>query len=308
MIAFADTLRFDRVPLYARFVRVYIIDPPLAACVGIVAGFSVTPITPMLLVRVLLLVAMGVVLFYIVHALDDITGVKTGVDVLTAPRKAATGEPKLLASGILTMLEAKSLVAFLLAVVILLAIPVLLTASLPALVAILLATVITGQYSYGARWSYRGLGELTVLTNFAACAIVPYIYITGHLTRNMAFIGLLVGVSIVFVTFCSNFLDYNEDLRAGRRSIMVMLGVHRTKIVFAALDCVFWLLYLIGLVRGMLPPAAWLVFVLLPTHVLAVWHFTQGNAPVARRLCFRNNRMHAVLLIVALLIHGAGWL
>src|SRR6185503_3961487 len=99
------------------------------------------------------LFAMGIVLFYIVHALDDITGVKTGTDLKTAPRKARIGEPKLLASGVLSMREAKLVVWTLLAVTAALAVPVLAFAPPVAVVAIVLATFITGQYSYGARWS-----------------------------------------------------------------------------------------------------------------------------------------------------------
>ncbi len=297
-------LKLARLPLYARFVRVYIVDPPLAGLVGIIAGFGVVaPDVPSVL-KVLLLEAMGVVLFYIVHALDDITGVKTGTDLKTARRKAEIGEPKLLASGVLSMSEAKSIVRALSAVSGVMAFWVFAFAPPQAIVAIILATVITGQYSYGARWSYHGLGELTVLLNFAACVIVPYIYITGGLSARIAGIGLLVGMSIVCVTFCSNFLDVEEDTSTGRKSLMVLLGVRPTKILFTTLVSAFWLLYAGSWWRGIVPRGAVVVVALLPFHALAIHCFWTDRPLRARKLCFYGNRLHAVLLAGALWVEN----
>lgn len=299
-----QTLSLARLPLYARFVRVSIVDPPLAAAVGIAAGFGVVEPGVSRLLKVLLLFAMGIVLFYIVHALDDITGVRTGTDLKTAPRKARIGEPKLLASGVLSMREATRVVWTLAGVTVAIAAPVFVFAPPPAIVAIVLATVITGQYSYGARWSYRGLGELTVLLNFAACVIVPYLYITGQWSTRVATMGLLVGLSIVCVTFCSNFLDLEEDAGTGRKSLMVLLGVRRTKILFTAVIAAFWLVYAISWWSAVVPRGAAVVLVVLPLQGLALRHFWKDRPMAARRLCFYSNRLHAVLLAGAIWVHS----
>jgi 1,4-dihydroxy-2-naphthoate octaprenyltransferase len=297
-------LKVARLPLYARFVRVYIVDPPLAALVGIVAGFgAVSPTLPRIL-SVLLLLALGVVLFYIVHALDDITGVKTGTDVRSAPRKAELGEPKLLASGLLSMDEARGIVFVLTLVAGVLALPVLALAPPKAILAIVLATLITGQYSSGARWSYHGLGEATVLLNFACCVIVPYVFLTGELSLQITLLGLLTGLSIVMVTFSSNFLDFEADAATGRKSLMVLFGVGPTKLLFAAVSGCFWLLYVTFWLRHLVPPATAAIAVLLPLHILAVRHFWHDRAQAARRLCFISNRLHASLLVLALLIEN----
>ncbi len=289
-----------RLPLYARFVRMYIVDPPLAAMVGIAAGFGAVAPRAASVLKVLLLLAMCTVLVYVVHVLDDITGLKTGTDLKTALRKAKIGEPKLLATGVLSLGEARSVLLVLVAVAAGLAVPVLAFAPPRAVVAIILAIVIAGQYSSGARWSYHGLGELSVLLAYGALAVVPYVYLTGEFGSRILWIGLLVGLAIVLANFCSNFVDVEEDASTGRKSLVVLLGVQRTKILFTALVAGFWLLYATCWWRGVVPRAAAVVAALLPFHMLAVRYVWNDRPLEARRTCFTSNRLHAVFLTASL--------
>lgn len=294
-------LRLSRLPLYAKFLRVYIVDGPLAMLVGLCAAFREVPLTAVHLVKALVCVALGTVLFYIVHALDDITGVKTGTDVKTAPRKAQMGEPKLLASGQISMAEAKALVRWLAVAALGLLCAFSVMATWPVVALALAAILITGQYSYGARWSYRGLGEANVVLNFASCVLVPYAFLTGRVTERMMLLGLLCGLFIVVVTFCSNALDYAEDRATGRRSLHVLLGPRRIKIAFIGLLASLWALYAAGLITSALPPALPALLV-APLHVLAARYFVSERFDRARVHAFRANRLNALIICLTLLV------
>ncbi|WP_437967077.1 prenyltransferase [Sorangium sp. So ce260] len=294
-------LRLSRLPLYAKFVRVYIVDGPLAMLVGLCAAFREVPLTAAHLAKALICVALGTVLFYIVHALDDITGVKTGTDVKTAPRKAEMGEPKLLASGQISMAEAKALVRWMAAAALGLLCAFGAMTTWPVVAFALAAILITGQYSYGARWSYRGLGEANVVLNFASCVLVPYAFLTGRVTERMMFLGLVCGLFVVVVTFCSNALDYAEDRATGRRSLHVVLGPRLVKVAFIGLLASLWALYAAGLAASMLTPALPALLV-VPLHALAARHFLAGRFDIARAHAFRASRLNAFIVCLTLLV------
>ena len=295
-----------RLALYAKFVRVYIVDGPLAMSVGLVAALAQVPPSLEALAKGAWMLGLGTLLFYLVHCLDDITGFKTGTDRATAARKARIGEPKLLASGDISLAEARAIAKVLAAASSFLLLGVVWTAPWYVSLTAVAAIIVTGQYSYAAKWSYRGLGELTVVLNFACCVVMPYLYITETLSWELVAIALEYGLFVVVITFSSNLADMEEDAATGRRSLCVLLGHRRVTRLLYALLVMIWASVILLVLSGTLPWFAAALLLLLPVHVDAARAFSRGEAQRARAAAFTAARRNGLGLIGCILSSALG--
>lgn len=295
-------LRWSNRKAYAQLMRFALLDPPLVALVGLGVGFTEVPATAGLLARCVLLLLLGMVLFWIVHVVDDLTGLASGTDIISAPQKARIGEPKVLVTGAVQLFEARSLLVVLVTLAGLVLVPVL--SSAPAITIMLIAgaAVVTGQYSVGARWSYRSLGELMVALAFACCFLVPYSFVTARISGRAILLALLYSLCIVQVTFSSNYADLDADAQSGRHSVMVRFGVEATKRVVIAIGVAFWLVYIVALWSGALPRTSVVLVSLLPLQWRALRAFLAGAPLEARRRYFVMNRCLAALMLLAVVV------
>ena len=215
------------------------------------------------------------------------------------------GEPKLLSDGSVSLAEARALARLLALIAGALTVALLFLA--PPFVSALAVSLafVTGQYSYGARWSYRGLGEVAVLVNFAGCLLVPFALVTGRVTAASLCLAALCGMFLATVTFCSNALDFEEDRQVGRRSLAVLLGPAGARALLALMHLALWSTYAIGLSTGLLPRALAGALPLIGLHVLMHWQLHAGRISAARRAAFLASRIHAVMVVGAFLL--AGW-
>lgn len=295
-------LRWENRKAYATLMRFGLLDPPLVALAGFAVGFTEAPVSMGSLGRCVLLLLLGVVLFWIVHVMDDLTGLASGTDIISAPQKERIGEPKVLVSGVVQMREARSLLMVLVLLAGLLLVPVLWYAPPITVVLILSAGFITGQYSVGARWSYRSLGEFMVALNFACCFLVPYTFVTAHVSSRALLLSLLFGLCIVQVTFSSNYADLHADASSGRLSVMARFGIVATKRTVVAIGVAFWFVFAAVLWQHALPQTGLMLLVLAPLQWQALRHFI-ADAPLdARRGYFRMNRLLAVLVLSAIVL------
>jgi 1,4-dihydroxy-2-naphthoate octaprenyltransferase len=108
--------------------------------------------------------------------------------------------------------------------------PILLVVGVLAVIAALAYT--GGPWAYG----YRGLGEVFVFVFFGFVAVVGTAYLqAGHVEPLFWVAAVPVGALTSAILVVNNLRDIPTDTAAGKRTLAVMLGVRRTRLEYAAL-------------------------------------------------------------------------
>lgn len=106
------------------------------------------------------------------------------------------------------------------------------------ILAIGITSLLAGFAYSGGPWriSYSMLGEVFVLAFFGLAAVGGTYYLqTGTISVSVLLAGLFVGAPASAVLVVNNHRDRDEDARAGRRTLSIVLGETGTKVAFALL-------------------------------------------------------------------------
>ncbi|WP_394835627.1 prenyltransferase [Pendulispora rubella] len=240
--------------------------------------------------------------------LDDVMGFIDGVDQL-----AVLGEKRNIAkpllTGELTLSEAKgAAVAICVVALSLIVFWVWIARLSPGTIAALLcAMAVVTQYSFGLKLSYHGLGEVVIIIGAAMATALPYLILTGELTPVVLWTAAMNGIPYAAQIVISNVIDAKSDAASGRRTLTVLVGERRAPFISVVLLSVFWLLFVVGMARGILPRVALLYLVLLPNHVRFLARAFAGESASARLLSFRTIRLQlGVIAVTHLLANHVG--
>jgi 1,4-dihydroxy-2-naphthoate octaprenyltransferase len=121
------------------------------------------------------------------------------------------------------------------------------------------ASILAGVlYTGGPRpYGYEGLGEVFVFLFFGIVAVVgSYFVQVKHLDWEAFALAVPVGLVAAGILVVNNFRDLDTDRRAGKRTLAVRLGRHRTRVMFALIIYLAYLLTPVTWVFG--PLRAWL--------------------------------------------------
>lgn len=124
------------------------------------------------------------------------------------------------------------------------------------------ASILAGvAYTGGPRpYGYEGLGELFVFLFFGIVAVAGSYFVQVQTLSWEAFaLAVPVGLLAAGILVVNNIRDIDSDRRAGKRTMAVKLGRERTRVMFAAIVYLAYLLAPVTWVFG--PTTAW---VLLP--------------------------------------------
>ncbi|MGY2003164.1 1,4-dihydroxy-2-naphthoate polyprenyltransferase [Blastococcus sp. SYSU DS1024] len=89
-----------------------------------------------------------------------------------------------------------------------------------------------GPLPYG----YRALGEVFVFVFFGPVAVVGTTYVQTRTLPGLAFaVSVPVGLLIVAILVVNNLRDIEGDARVGKRTLAVLLGDRGTRVLYAAL-------------------------------------------------------------------------
>lgn len=144
------------------------------------------------------------------------------------------------------------------------------------------ASILAGVlYTGGPRpYGYEGLGELFVFLFFGIVAVAGSFFVqVRHLHWEAFALAVPVGLLAAAILVVNNVRDIDSDRRAGKRTLAVRLGRARTRVLFAAMVYLSYLLasvtWLFGPLRAwvLLP---WLTLPLAATIVRAVRNRTDG--------------------------------
>jgi 1,4-dihydroxy-2-naphthoate octaprenyltransferase len=136
------------------------------------------------------------------------------------------------------------------------------------------ASILAGVlYTGGPRpYGYEGLGEVFVFLFFGIVAVAgSYFVQTRHLHWEAFALAVPVGLLAAAILVVNNFRDIDTDRRAAKRTLAVRLGREHTRVLFAAMIYLAYLLIPVTWIFGPLKP-----WVLLP------WLSLPGAAPLVR--------------------------
>jgi 1,4-dihydroxy-2-naphthoate octaprenyltransferase len=104
-----------------------------------------------------------------------------------------------------------------------------------------------GPLPYG----YRALGEIFVFVFFGLVAVVGTTYVQTRTLPGLAFaVAVPVGLLIVAILVVNNLRDIEGDALVGKRTLAVLLGDRRTRVLFAGLFVVaFAVIAAVGVAR-----------------------------------------------------------
>ena len=122
------------------------------------------------------------------------------------------------------------------------------------------ASILAGvAYTGGPKpYGYEGLGEVFVFLFFGIVAVTGSYYVqTTHLNWEAFALAVPVGLLAAGILVVNNIRDIDSDRRARKRTLAVKLGRRRTRVMFAVIVYVAFLLTPVTWVFG--PTTAWLL-------------------------------------------------
>ena len=122
-------------------------------------------------------------------------------------------------------------------------------------------TYVGGPWPYG----YRGLGEVFVFVFFGLVATVGTRYVHDMSVPLLAWwLGVVMGMMASAILVANNLRDIETDARVGKRTLAVIMGEDRTRMLYAHLVPWSFTAVLMTVVVKIAPPAVGAVVILLP--------------------------------------------
>jgi 1,4-dihydroxy-2-naphthoate octaprenyltransferase len=129
------------------------------------------------------------------------------------------------------------------------------------------ASILAGVlYTGGPRpYGYEGLGEVFVFLFFGIVAVAgSYFVQVEHLNWEAFALAVPVGLIAAGILVVNNVRDIDSDRRAGKRTLAVRLGRQRTRVMFAVIIYLAYLLAPVTWIFGPLKPWLLLSWLTLP--------------------------------------------
>lgn len=152
--------------------------------------------------------------------------------------------------------------------------------------------------------SRKGLGEMLIGLNFGPMMVAGTSFaLTGQLSWMDFFIGIPIGLLTTAILWINQFPDAEADARTGKNHLVVVLGKERARWGYLLLLVAAFGLLLVGVIPGLIPVGALLMFGSLP---LAVWAMSILYRNYADRTLIRANAATIQLHAVAGILLAAG--
>jgi 1,4-dihydroxy-2-naphthoate polyprenyltransferase len=129
---------------------------------------------------------------------------------------------------------------------------------------------------------YYGLGDLFVFIFFGLASVAGTYYVqAGFVSAAAWWMTIPPGLIITAILVVNNLRDLENDRKAGKRTLAVMLGEEATKLQYLICMIVAYLVLLLAAAGGVIPWSSLLAWLSLPlamrsTHVV----FTQRGRPL----------------------------
>lgn len=120
--------------------------------------------------------------------------------------------------------------------------------------------------------SYKGLGEIAVFVGFGPLGVFSAYYIQqGHINSSLLAISSIpVAILISMVLFLNEFQDSESDERAGKKTMVVVLGKERSVVIYSMGMVLSYLVLILAILTSILPFTLLLPLLTLPVAIKAV--------------------------------------
>jgi 1,4-dihydroxy-2-naphthoate octaprenyltransferase len=220
-----------------------------AALSGVVVGLGAALAvgTPFRLDTALGCLAVALLLQITANLANDLSDFRKGADT-----PARTGPIRVAAAGLVTERQLEVAIGLTVALAGIVGLGLTLIGGLVLLIIGLLAVVAALAYT-GGPWpyGYRGLGEVFVFVFFGLVAVAGTAYLqAGRLDPLFIWAAIPVGALTTAILVVNNLRDIPTDAAAGKRTLAVVLGVRATRLEYAALLFVAFIVPVILAVAG----------------------------------------------------------
>lgn len=278
-----------------------IVELWLGFFVGVSLLGSIAIESPRAIITLTLILGVGIAVIGATCSLDDVVGMRDGVDQATHRGNTRWGVSKPLLTGHLKEKQAMRFVS-LLGVFSILAYIGAIAAAWPlpgwAIGIITGMILVSLNYSYGLKLSYHGMGEAVIFIGGAGTVLVPYILVAKEVSPTLLFEAILVGIWHAQVVVFSNTNDAFGDRQTGRMTIAARTSKRGNKFYIGTLFILFWAVTIVALLWEWIP--ARILFAILPVWFLQIHQLWSGLAKEewlrARLMGFRVLRLGIVAL------------
>lgn len=295
---------------YARLAKLDIYDYYLGLLVVLALLVAGDGVGAAALAALALLLASEVLVVAACVAFDDVTGLRDGSDRANygpdAPARRLARKPLL--TGALTEAEAVRfgwLATAGAAVATVAAVLVAPHAPLWAIALIVVSHAAFIQYSWGAKLSYHGWGEVVLAGTAFGWLLGPWGLVAGTAGGFVVVQALIFGLGPLLFGVYSNTNDRDGDRSVGRRTVATVCSPRGNAIFIAAVSAAETVVIVGATAAGIAP--WWFAAALAPVIALRarqlVLGLRRGEILAARMLGIRTHRVAVALLIVVNLVH-----
>ncbi len=123
----------------------------------------------------------------------------------------------------------------------------------------------------GLAYIGRGLGELTVAAAFGPLMVLGTYYVmAGGLALSAVYLSIPVALLIALVLLVNGYPDFDADKKTKKYTVVVSFGREKTRYIYAALMLAVFLLVIVGVSFGIIPPLALASLLMLPVALVAI--------------------------------------
>ncbi len=136
-------------------------------------------------------------------------------------------------------------------------------------------------YSGGPKpLAYTPFGELAAAVAMGPAIVLLSFYVqTRTITAESVVTSIPIGLLIGAILLGNNIRDMDQDREGGRRTLVILLGRERGRVLFASVFVVSYVVVLALVVLGYLTPWALLVFLTIPSAIYVVKLYYRYTEP-----------------------------
>ncbi len=245
----------------------------------VIAWIHNVAIDPLLALFVLLI---GILFHLSVNLVHEYWDWKSGTDNINVNAiRPFTGGSGMIQLGLVTPKEELAFGLSLMIIGIILGIYVILQAMsmlIPLLIIGAIAVISIVFYTGSPlKLSHRGLGELFVFLNFGPLmSLGAYIVLAQRISLESVIGGTLTGILTAAILYINEFPDAEADAKAGKRHLVVRLGLRKARYGYAILALLPYIIQLITIPFGLIPWTTLITVVTLPIALKNI------------KICFKN--------------------
>lgn len=117
----------------------------------------------------------------------------------------------------------------------------------------------------------RGFGELFIGLNFGVLTVAGSHFVQAQTVTTESIVASLpLAILIAAVVFINEFQDMDADARAGKRTLVVRMGLQKSSVAFGFMVLSAYLPVIIGTAVGLMPRTSLLALVTLPLALKAI--------------------------------------